>query len=61
VPEHFRLAAGYVDRILRGANPAELPIDQSTKLDFVVNLRTARALGLKVSADFLCGANEVIE
>ena len=61
VPEHFRLAAGYVDRILRGANPAELPIDQSTKLDFVVNLRAARALGLKVSADFLSGANEVIE
>jgi putative ABC transport system substrate-binding protein len=61
VPEHFRLAAGYVDRILRGANPAELPIDQSTKLDFVVNLRTARALGLAISADFLSGANEVIE
>jgi len=61
VPEHFRLAAGYVDRILRGANPAELPIDQSTKLDFIVNLRTAKALGLSVSADFLSGAGEVIE
>jgi ABC-type uncharacterized transport system substrate-binding protein len=61
VPEHFRLAAGYVDRILRGANPAELPIDQTTKLDFIVNLRTARALELAVSADFLSGAGEVIE
>jgi putative tryptophan/tyrosine transport system substrate-binding protein len=61
VPEHFRLAAGYVDRILRGANPAELPIDQTTKLDFIVNLRTAKALGLAVSADFLSGAGEVIE
>lgn len=61
VPEHFRRAAGYVDRILRGANPGDLPIDQTSKLDFVVNLRTAQALGLSVSADFLSGAGEVIE
>ena len=61
VPEHFRQAAGYVDRILRGANPADLPIDQSSKLDFVVNLRTAQALGLTLLADFLSDAGEVIE
>jgi len=61
VPDHFRQAAGYVDRILRGDKPADLPIDASSKVDFVVNLRTARALGLAVSPDFLSGANEVIE
>jgi putative ABC transport system substrate-binding protein len=61
VPDHFRQAAGYVDRILRGEKSADLPINASSKVDFVVNLRTARALGLKISPDFLSGANEVIE
>jgi putative ABC transport system substrate-binding protein len=61
VPDHFRQAAGYVDRILRGAKPGELPINQSSKLDFVVNLRTARALGITLSPDFVSAANEVIE
>ena len=61
VPEHFRQAAGYVDRILRGANPGDLPINASSKFDFVVNLRTARALGLTPSPDFLSTADEVIE
>ena len=61
VPDHFRQAAGYVDRILRGEKPGDLPINASSKVDFVVNLRTARALGLTISADFLSGANEVIE
>jgi len=61
VPEHFRLAAVYVDRILRRANPADLPIDQSSKLDFVVNLRAAKDLGLTLSADFVSAASEVIE
>ena len=61
VPEHFRLAAGYVDRILRGANPGDLPINASSKFDFVINLRTARALGLTLSPDFISAANEVIE
>jgi D-alanyl-D-alanine carboxypeptidase len=58
-PEHFRLAAGYVDRILRGANPGDLPINSSSRFDFVLNLRTARALGLTLSPDF--AADEVIE
>ena len=61
VPDHFRQAAGYVDRILRGAKPGDLPINQSTKLDFVVNLRTARTLRLALSPDFISTANEVIE
>jgi putative ABC transport system substrate-binding protein len=61
VPEHFRQAAGYVDRILRGAKPGDLPINASSKFDFVVNLRTARALGLTPSPDFMSVANEVIE
>jgi putative ABC transport system substrate-binding protein len=60
-PEHLRQAAGYVDRILRGANPADLPINASSQFDFVVNLRTARALGFTLSPDFISAANEVIE
>lgn len=61
VPDHFRRAAGYVVRILKGAKPGDLPIEESEKFDFVVNLRTARALGLSPAADFLGGVNEVIE
>jgi putative ABC transport system substrate-binding protein len=61
VPEHFRLAAGYVDRILRGANPGDLPINASSQFDFIINLRTARVLGLALSPDFISAANEVIE
>jgi putative ABC transport system substrate-binding protein len=59
--EHFRQAADYVDRILRGAKPGDLPINLSSKFDFVVNLRTARALGLTPSPQFLSTAEEVIE
>ena len=61
VPEHFRLAAGYVDRILRGANPGDLPINATSQFDFVINLRTAHALGLALSPDFVSAAHEVIE
>jgi len=61
VPAHFRLAAGYVDRILRGANPGDLPINATSQFDFVVNLRTAHALGLALPPDFVSAANEVIE
>ncbi len=61
VREHFRQAAGYVDRILHGANPGDLPINATSKFDFVVNLRSARALGLTPSTEFLSTANEVIE
>jgi putative ABC transport system substrate-binding protein len=60
-PEHFRQSAGYVDRILRGAKPGDLPINATSKFDFVVNLRTVRALGLTLSPDFTSAADEVIE
>jgi putative ABC transport system substrate-binding protein len=61
VTAHFRLAAGYVDRILRGANPADLPINATSHFDFVVNLRAAHALGLALPPDFVSAADEVIE
>jgi len=61
IPDSFRRAAGYVARILRGTKPGDLPIDEASKFDFVVNLRTARSLGFAISADFLSGADEVIE
>ena len=60
VPAHFRLAADYVDRILRGANPGDLPINASSQFDFVINLR-ANALGLALPPDFVSAANEVLE
>jgi putative tryptophan/tyrosine transport system substrate-binding protein len=61
IPDLFRRAAEIVDKILRGAKPADIPVEQPTKFDLVINLTTAKALGLTIHESFLLRANEVIE
>ena len=61
LPDLARQTAGYVDKIIKGAQPADLPVQQSTRFELVVNLKSAIALGLTISRDFLLIADEVIE
>jgi putative ABC transport system substrate-binding protein len=60
-PDLLRRAAEFVDKILRGAKPADIPVEQPTRFDLIVNLTTAKALGLKIPETFLVRADEVIE
>jgi putative ABC transport system substrate-binding protein len=59
--ELFRSAASFVDKIFKGAKPSELPVEQPTRFELVINLKTAKDLGLTITRDFLLIADEVIE
>ena len=61
LPDQFRRSADYVDKILRGAKAGDIPVEQPTKFDLIINLTTAKALGLTIPETLLLRANELIE
>jgi putative ABC transport system substrate-binding protein len=61
LPDLYRRSADYVDKILRGAKPGDIPVEQPTKFDFIINLTTAKALGITVPLTLQTSANELIE